>query len=71
MNKTKFIMAILSMPLLMNSCIVASSHYTTGNPIGTKKGYVKSSLVGDFDAGLAAAAKKGKITKIGSVDIKV
>lgn len=70
MKKTKFLLAIASMPLLMNSCIVYSNHTITGNPIGTKQGYVKSKM-GSFDAGLAAAAKKGKITKIGSVDIKV
>lgn len=59
------------MPLFMGSCVVYSNHVTTGNPIGTKQGYVKSKLAGNFDGGLAAAAKQGKITKIGSVDYKL
>lgn len=59
------------MPFLMGSCIVYSKHETTGNPVGTKVGYVKSKLVGNFDVGIAAAAKQGKITKIGTVDIKI
>lgn len=70
MKKKKFLLFIAAMPLFMNSCIVQSMHTTTGNPIGTKQGYVISKMFGDFDAGLAAAAKQGKISKIGSVDIK-
>ncbi|MES2138841.1 MAG: hypothetical protein V4511_03985 [Bacteroidota bacterium] len=70
MKKIKFILVLGVMPLLLNSCVVMSSHVTTGNPIGTKTGVVKSKLVGDSDSGIAAAAKEGKITKIGSVDIK-
>lgn len=70
MKKMKFILALGGLPLLLNSCVVMSSHVTTGNPIGTKTGIVKSKLVGNSDAGIAAAAKQGKITKIGSVDIK-
>lgn len=59
-----------ALPLLMSSCVIMSSHHTTGNPIGTKVGFVKSKLTKSFDVGIAAAAKEGKITKIGSVDIK-
>ena len=55
---------------MLGSCVVMSQHTTTGNPIGTKVGFVKSKLIGNFDAGIAAAAKQGGITKIGSVDIK-
>lgn len=61
---------LLAMPFLLGSCVIWSQHYTTGNPIGTKTGFVKSKLVGNFDAGIGAAAKQGGITKIGSVDIK-
>ena len=71
MKKMKFIALIGVLPLLMSSCIIMSQHHTTGNPIGTKEGYVKSKLIGNFDAGIGAAAKKGGITKIGSVDIKM
>ncbi len=68
MKKTIPLLALLGFAL--TSCITNSRHYTTGNPIGTKVGYVKSKIVGNFDVGLAAAAKQGKITKIGSVDVK-
>lgn len=70
MKKTKTLACIATLPFLLGSCVVMSNHHTTGNPIGTKQGFVKSKLVGNFDAGIAAAAKKGGITKIGSVDFK-
>ncbi len=70
MRKMKFIPLLAALPLLMSSCVIMSMHTTTGNPIGTKEGLVKSKLVGNFDAGIGAAAKKGGITKIGSVDLK-
>lgn len=60
----------LSLPLFMGSCVIFSQHTTTGNPIGTKEGFVKSKIFGSFDVGISAAAKKGGITKIGSVDLK-
>jgi len=70
MKKLKMFPLIAAMPLFMGSCIIYSDHVTTGNPIGTKQGFVKSAK-GSFDAGFAAAAKDGKITKIGSYDYKV
>ena len=66
----KLILGVGALALFLNSCVIMSTHATTGNPIGTKTGVVKSSL-GNSDAGIAAAAKEGKITKIGSVDVKV
>lgn len=68
MKKTIPMLAFVGFAL--TSCVIQSTHITTGNPIGTKIGYVKSKIVGNFDVGLAAAAKQGKITKIGSVDVK-
>jgi len=70
MKKLKMLPLLAAMPLFMGSCVLYSDHVTTGNPIGTKQGYVKSKK-GSFDAGFAAAAKDGKITKIGSYDYKV
>jgi len=67
--KKKAYSLLLAVPLFATSCVIGSYHHTTGNPIGTKEGYVKSKNFQDSDAGLAAAAKKGGITKIGSVDI--
>ena len=69
MRKLKFITLIAALPVLMTSCVIMSTHVTTGNPIGTKVGYIKSKMIGSFDAGIGAAAKQGKITKIGSCDI--
>jgi hypothetical protein len=67
----KFVGVAFAVPLFLSSCVVAMSHQVTGNPVGTKEGYVKSSPVAkDNDIGIAAAAKKGGITKIATVDIK-
>lgn len=60
---------LLALPVCLSSCLVMTRHQTTGNPIGTKEGYVKGRLVGNNDIGIATAAKKGGISKIGSVDI--
>ncbi len=70
MKKMKLIFGLGALALFLNSCVIMSTHTTTGNPIGTKTGVVKSKM-GDSDAGIAAAAKEGKITKIGSVDVKI
>jgi hypothetical protein len=70
MKKLKMLPFIAAMPLFMGSCVIYSEHVTTGNPIGTKTGYVRSHK-GSFDAGFSAAAKDGKITKIGSYDYKM
>ena len=70
MKKMKFITLVAAMPLIMSSCVIYSSHWTTGNPIGTKEGTSSSKFIGNFDSGIGAAAKNGKITKIGSVDVK-
>ena len=53
----------------ISSCTVAVNHQVTGNPIGTKVGVAKSKVFGNSDYSIQAAAKNGKITKIGSVDI--
>ncbi len=69
MKQLKKMTLLLALPVMMGSCVVMSSHHTTGNPIGTKEGYVKGNLIGNSDAGIATAAKLGGITKIGSVDV--
>jgi hypothetical protein len=69
MIKLKTTILVTALAAVMSSCLVATRHYTTGNPIGTKEGYVKGSIAGNSDAGIATAAKLGQITKIGSVDI--
>ncbi|MCE3227249.1 MAG: TRL-like protein family [Bacteroidetes bacterium] len=71
MKKFKTLLLVAALPVIMGSCVIGSKHYTTGNPIGTKEGFVKSKNFANFDVGIGAAAKEGKITKIGSVDIKI
>jgi len=67
----RFMATAFALPLFLSSCVVAMSHQVTGNPLGTKEGYIKSSPVAkDNDIGIAAAAKKGGITKIATVDVK-
>ena len=66
----KPIMLVLALPFILGSCVIARTHVTTGNPVGTKVGYVKASIKKDFNVGIAEAARQGKITKIGSVDTK-
>lgn len=67
--RKKTSLLFIALAACMTSCVIGSRHFTTGNPIGTKEGYVKSKNFMSSDAGFAAAAKKGGITKIGSVDI--
>lgn len=70
MKKTKLFLAIAAMPLFMASCVVSSEFTTTGNPVGTKKAFLITKFIGSSDVSLAAAVKKAKITKIGTVDYK-
>lgn len=61
----------VSIPLLLSSCVVVSSHQVTGNPVGSKEGYVKTGWFKvNNDVGIGEAAKKGGITKIATVDVK-
>lgn len=58
--------------LSMTSCVVYETHTVTGNPIGTKRGVAKASAFKpNANFTMQAAAKKGKINKIGSVDTRV
>lgn len=70
MKKLKKLAVLMVLPALVSSCIVSSTHYTTGNPIGNKVGYMKGkNTKGDPTIAIANAAKLGGITTIGSVDI--
>lgn len=65
-----FTVAILACGL-MSSC-VSSTYMVTDNPVGKKTGVAKLSLFGkDKDISLEKAAKNGKITKIGTVEVRV
>ena len=67
MKKTVLLFAVAGV-LSLSSCVISKSHQITDNPIGTKVGMSKGRNLLIGDAGIAAAAKNGKITKIGSVD---
>jgi len=71
-NNLKRVGLIAAIPLFLSSCVIASRHYTTGNPVGNKEGFVKTKIISlEQDLGIGAAAKQGNITKIATVDIKV
>lgn len=68
--KNLFMIGLLTIG--MSSCVVYETHTVTGNPIGTKRGVAKASAFKPNAVyTMQAAAKKGKITKIGSVDTRV
>jgi len=72
MKRIQNVVAVLAISLGLSSCVIYESYTVTGNPIGTKKGVVKSKTGSTkIDVSMKAAAKKGGITKIGSVDTKV
>jgi len=80
----KYIIGALTVGL-MASCSLTRPYAVTNNPLGSKKGVSTTGIilggsqgeelaVGLFvtnkDFGVIEAAKKGKITKIGAVDVK-
>jgi len=67
-RKILFIIPLFSL-MGFTSCVVSQTYQITGNPIGTKTGVAKSNAVGTGDFGIQAAAKAGKITKIGAVEV--
>lgn len=78
----KKIIASLSIGLMLASCATINPVTATNNTVGAKEGTVETVCVFGFggissgfvlnkDYSVAAAAKNGGITKIGSVDLKV
>ena len=54
----------------LTSC-VSTSTMITDNPVGTKMGVARLKLFAkDADFSIEAAAKNGKITKIGTVEVR-
>lgn len=70
MKKIVLLFAIAGL-FSLSSCIIYKTHHITDNPIGTKVGIAKGRNILTGQAGVAAAAKKGGITKIGSIDWKL
>ncbi len=54
---------------LFTSCTVSRSIQLTGEPMGTKKGVAKSSILGNSDFSLKKAAKNGNVKTIGAVEV--
>jgi hypothetical protein len=72
MRKIQSLLAALVITVGLSSCVVYETHTVTGNPIGTKKGVAKASAFKpNADYTMRTAAKKGNISKIGSVDTRV
>ena len=85
MKNLKNIIAVSALALTFASCSITYPYTATNNPIGGKTGVSKTSIifgvanehnlgagiVTNKDYGVVEAAKKGKIDKIATVDIKV
>lgn len=68
--KKKIILPALLAMVTLSSCVVYTEHVVTANAVGTKVGELKKTVVKKDFGGVAEAAKKGGISKIGAVDIK-
>lgn len=69
--KLKRSMVLLGISSLLFSSCVTSTYMVTDNPVGTKTGVARMSLIGiDKDVSLEKAASNGKITKIGTVETR-
>lgn len=56
----------------LSSCTVSHTIMVTNNPVGSKVGMVKKGAFSkDIDLSLENACKKGKITKVGTVEMKM
>lgn len=70
MKKTKLIISSVAVMALLSSC-VTTSYMVTDNAVGTKVGVAKLGLFGkDKDMSLEKACANGKISKIGTVEIR-
>jgi hypothetical protein len=70
MNKIKNLTIAGFIAVALSSC-VSQTYMVTDNPIGTKIGVARFKFFAkDSDYSIEAAAKKGKITKIGLVEVK-
>ena len=72
MKKTNTFYLLLAVGAFLLTSCSASINMVTNNPVGTKMGIAKIGLFAgrNQDMSLEAAAKNGKITKIGTVEIR-
>lgn len=85
MKNLKNITFIATLAIIFASCSVTYPYTATNNPIGSKRGVSKTTIifgganehnlgagiVTNKNYGVIEAAKKGKVDKIATVDIKV
>ena len=73
--KVKNIFALAVGTIVLASCAVTTPFRVTNNEVGTKIGRSNTLCIGSIQMnkkfGIIDAAKKGKISKIGVVDIKI
>jgi|APGre2960657404_1045060.scaffolds.fasta_scaffold34386_2 hypothetical protein len=70
MKKVKFLIASAVTAVCLSSCSM-TTYMVTDNPVGTKTGVAKGKVgQKDADYSLEAACKKGKITKVGVVQVR-
>ncbi len=76
LKKIKSITALVAVVAMMASCALTLPVNATSNPVGSKVGTAKATGYLGFlflgqDASIQKAAKKGGISKISTVDIKM
>ena len=72
MKKLKLLMIGCALSVGLSSCIVAQSHSTTGNPVGSKIGVAENKMFSAAeDVSIHDAAKNGGINKIATVDYTI
>ena len=65
----KKLLFMAGVAIIASSCTISQTDQLTGQPIGSKVGVAKSSIIGNSDASVKAAADNGKIAVIGAVEI--
>lgn len=71
MKKTNTFHLMIALGLFFLTSCTTSAYLITDNPVGTKMGIARMGLFGkNKDVSIEAAAKNGKITKIGTVEMK-
>lgn len=73
MKKTmRSIGLVLASAVVLSSCTLVHTAVVTNNPVGTKKGELKTSIFGTkTGVSYFEAMKKGRITKVGIAEYKM
>lgn len=72
MKKSTRLLPLLALGCFLFQSCVTSQYLLTDNAVGSKKGVAKLGLFKkDQDISISTAAKNGKISKIGTVEVRV